>query len=71
MKNPILDEIRHTRESLLSEAGGTLDGLVDRLQAEERGSDHPTWKPAEGEGRPASPPSPPRAGDAGAKQAAG
>ena len=49
MKNPILDEIRQTRESLLREAGGKLDALVDRLQAEERGSDHPTWKPAEGE----------------------
>jgi len=71
MKNPILDEIRQTRESLLREAGGTLDALVERLQAEERRSDHPTWKPREGEGRPAAPPSPPRAGDAGAKHAAG
>jgi hypothetical protein len=71
MKNPILDEIRHARESLLSEAGGTLDALVDRLQAEERGSDHPPWKRPEGEGRPAAPPSPPRAGDAGAKKEAG
>jgi len=56
MKSPILDEIRQTRKSLLREAGGTLDALLERLQAEERRSDHPTWKPAEGEGRPASPP---------------
>jgi hypothetical protein len=71
MKNPILDEIRHAREALLSQAGGTLDALVDRLQAEERRSDHQTWPPADGERRPAPPLSPPRAGDAGAKQAAG
>ena len=32
-KNPILDEIRSVRESLLAEAGGTLDALVDCLQA--------------------------------------
>jgi hypothetical protein len=45
-KNPILDELRHVRESLLTEAGGTLDALVDRLHAEERRSDHPEWNPA-------------------------
>lgn len=38
-KNPILDELRETREQLLAESGGTLEGLVDRLQAEERASD--------------------------------
>ena len=38
MKTPILDEIRKTREQLLEESGGTLDGLVRRLQAEERSS---------------------------------
>jgi hypothetical protein len=48
-RNPILDELRHVRESLLAQAGGTLDALVDRLQAGERESDHPAWKPA---GRP-------------------
>jgi hypothetical protein len=37
-KNPILDGLRETREQLLAESGGTLEGLVDRLQAEERAS---------------------------------
>ena len=35
-KNPILDELRETRERLLAEAGGTLDGLVAKLQRDER-----------------------------------
>jgi hypothetical protein len=35
-KNPIIDELHAVREKLLAEAGGTLDALVDRLQAEER-----------------------------------
>ncbi len=43
-KNPILEEIRSVRESLLAEAGGTLDGLVDRLQAEERQSDRARYR---------------------------
>ena len=38
-KNPILDELHSVRERLLDDAGGTLDALVDRLQAEERRSD--------------------------------
>ena len=38
-KNPILDELRETRERLLAEAGGTLDGLVAQLQRDERQSD--------------------------------
>ncbi len=38
-KNPILDELRETRERLLAEAGGTLDGLVAQLQGDERRSD--------------------------------
>ena len=38
-KNPILDELRETRERLLAEAGGTLDGLVAKLQCDERRSD--------------------------------
>ncbi len=29
--NPILDELRETREKLLAEAGGTLEGLVAQL----------------------------------------
>lgn len=37
-KNPILEGIRQTRERLLAESGGTLAGLVDRLQAEEKAS---------------------------------
>ncbi len=36
--NPILEEIRQTREVLLAESGGTLAGLVERLQREERES---------------------------------
>ncbi len=44
-KNPILDELRDTREKLLAESGGTLDGLVSRLQAEERESDRPIREP--------------------------
>lgn len=38
-KNPILDELRETRERLLAEAGGTLEGLVAQLQRDERQSD--------------------------------
>jgi hypothetical protein len=44
-KNPILDELHAVREQLLAEAGGTLDALVDRLQAEEQHSDRPRFKP--------------------------
>ncbi len=38
-KNPILDELRQTRERLLAEAGGTLQGLVAQLQRDELQSD--------------------------------
>jgi hypothetical protein len=38
-RDPILDELRQTRERLLAESGDTLDGLVARLQREERQSD--------------------------------
>ena len=34
--NPILDELRETREKLLAKAGGTLKGLVAQLQRNER-----------------------------------
>ena len=44
-KNPILDELHAVREQLLADAGGTLDALVDRLQAEEQESDRPRFKP--------------------------
>lgn len=37
-RNPILDDLHETRERLLADAGGTLDGLVARLQEEERRS---------------------------------
>ena len=37
-KNPILDELRETREDLLAEAGGTLAALVAKLQEDERKS---------------------------------
>lgn len=43
-KNPILEELHAIREKLLADAGGTLDALVDRLQAEERKSDRPRYK---------------------------
>jgi hypothetical protein len=44
-KNPILDELHDVRERLLADAGGTLDALVDRLQAEDQQSDRPRFKP--------------------------
>ena len=44
-KNPILDELHAVRERLLLDAGGTLDALVDRLQAEEQKSDRLKFKP--------------------------
>ncbi len=43
-RNPILDELHAVREQLLADAGGTLDALVDRLQANERRSDHPRFQ---------------------------
>jgi len=43
--NPILDELHAVRERLLNDAGGTLDALVDRLQAEEEQSDWPRYTP--------------------------
>lgn len=44
-KNPILDELHAVREQLLAAAGGTLDALVDRLQAEEQQSQRVQFKP--------------------------
>lgn len=38
-KNPILDDLRETRERLFAEAGGTLEGLVAQLQRDEHRSD--------------------------------
>ncbi len=37
-KQPILDELHAVREQLLAESGGTLVGLVARLQAEQQTS---------------------------------
>jgi hypothetical protein len=44
-KNPILDELHAVREQLLADAGGTLDALVDHLQAEEQVSDRTRFTP--------------------------
>lgn len=41
--NPILDELHAVREQLLADAGGSLDALVARLQAEEQKSDRPRF----------------------------
>ena len=51
-KNPILDELRGSREKLLAESGGTWDGLVNRLQAEERASDRPIREARQNQLRP-------------------
>src|SRR5436309_2571216 len=37
-QNPILEELRKTREELLANSGGTMAGLVARLQDDERKS---------------------------------
>jgi hypothetical protein len=37
-KQPILDELHAVREQMLAESGGTLAGLVARLQAEQAAS---------------------------------
>ncbi len=37
-RNPILDDLHKTREKLLTEAGGTLEGLVAQLHRDERRS---------------------------------
>jgi len=43
-KQPILDELHAVREQLLAESGGTLSGLVARLQAEQEASDRTVLK---------------------------
>ena len=45
-KNPILDDLRSTRERLLAESGGTVTGLLDRLRADQAASKRPEYKPA-------------------------
>jgi hypothetical protein len=52
-KNPILNDLRKTREKLLSEAGGTLEGLVRRLQQAERQSKRSFVRPKRETCRPA------------------
>lgn len=42
--NLILDELHAVRQKLLEDAGGTLDALVDRLQAEEQKSNRPRYR---------------------------
>ena len=44
MNNPILDELRATRERLLAESGGTVSGLLDRLRADQAASNRPQHK---------------------------
>ena len=39
--HPILDELHAVREKLLAESGGTLSGLVARLQVEQKCSGRP------------------------------
>ncbi len=50
-KNPILDELRRTRETLLAEAGGSLEGLVAQLQQDERVSEREFVRPKEPAGQ--------------------
>lgn len=45
MKDPILDDLHATRERLLAESGGTLAGLVSRLQKEQAESGRAFWVP--------------------------
>lgn len=37
-KNSILDELHAVREQLLADAGGTLSGLVAKIQADQKAS---------------------------------
>ncbi len=38
MKNPILDELHAVREKMLADAGGTIEGLVAKIQADQMAS---------------------------------
>jgi len=44
-KNPVLEELRQTRERLLAQAGGTIEGLVAQLQEDERQSNRTFIEP--------------------------
>lgn len=60
MNDPILEDLHATRELLLAESGGTLAGLVARLQKEQSESGRKLWEPrrtkdcTEADGRPRS-----------------
>ena len=45
MKDPILEDLHATRERMLAESGGTLEGLVLRLQKEQSESGRLLWEP--------------------------
>jgi hypothetical protein len=44
-ENPILDELHQVRQRLLAESGGTLSGLVSRLQEQQKRSDRELISP--------------------------
>lgn len=43
-KQPILDEIHKVREQMLADAGGTLAGLIAKMQAEQAKSGRKIYK---------------------------
>jgi hypothetical protein len=45
MNDSILEDLHATRERLLAESGGTLAGLVARLQKEQSKSGRQLWEP--------------------------
>lgn len=45
MNDPILDDLHATRERLIAESGGTLAGLVARLEKEQSESGRQLWAP--------------------------
>ena len=45
MNDSVLEELHAIRERLLAEAGGTLAGLVARLQKEQSESGRQLWQP--------------------------
>lgn len=46
-KNPILDDLHAVREQMLADAGGTLAGLVAKIQADQAASGRMLLKTAE------------------------
>ena len=47
MTNPILDELHAVRRQMLADAGGTLAGLVAKIQADQAKSDRMILKTAD------------------------